>query len=96
MAFLEIDHVSKYFPSSSGNGQVCIFKDVTIKIDKGEFVTVIGHSGCGKSTLLNMVAGLDTMSEGGILLNGREVSGPGLESHGRLSELFVDAVDDGV
>jgi nitrate/nitrite transport system ATP-binding protein len=79
MAFLEIDHVSKYFPSSSGNGQVCIFKDVTIKIDKGEFVTVIGHSGCGKSTLLNMVAGLDTMSEGGIVLNGREVSGPGLD-----------------
>jgi nitrate/nitrite transport system ATP-binding protein len=79
MAFLDIDHVSKYFPSSSGNGQVCIFKDVTIKIDKGEFVTVIGHSGCGKSTLLNMVAGLETMSEGGILLNGREVSGPGLD-----------------
>ncbi|MDQ6735670.1 MAG: nitrate ABC transporter ATP-binding protein [Nitrospirota bacterium] len=79
MAFLEIDHVSKYFPSSSGNGKVCIFKDVTIKIDKGEFVTVIGHSGCGKSTLLNMVAGLETMSEGGILLNGREVSGPGLD-----------------
>jgi nitrate/nitrite transport system ATP-binding protein len=79
MAFLEIDHVSKYFPSSSGNGKVCIFKDVTIKIDKGEFVTVIGHSGCGKSTLLNMVAGLDTMSEGGIVLNGREVSGPGLD-----------------
>ena len=79
MAFLEIDHVSKYFPSSPGNGKVCIFKDVTIKIDKGEFVTVIGHSGCGKSTLLNMVAGLDTMSEGGIILNGREVSGPGLD-----------------
>ena len=79
MAFLEIDHVSKYFPSSAGNGKVCIFKDVTIKIDKGEFVTVIGHSGCGKSTLLNMVAGLDTMSEGGIILNGREVSGPGLD-----------------
>jgi nitrate/nitrite transport system ATP-binding protein len=79
MAFLDIDHVSKYFPSSSGNGKVCIFKDVTIKIDKGEFVTVIGHSGCGKSTLLNMVAGLDTMSEGGIVLNGREVSGPGLD-----------------
>lgn len=79
MAFLDIDHVSKYFPSSSGNGQVCIFKDVTIKIEKGEFVTVIGHSGCGKSTLLNMVAGLDTMSEGGVLLNGREVSGPGLD-----------------
>ncbi len=79
MAFLEIDHVTKYFPSPSGSGNVCIFKDATIKIDKGEFVTVIGHSGCGKSTLLNIIAGLETMSEGGILLNGREVSGPGLD-----------------
>jgi nitrate/nitrite transport system ATP-binding protein len=79
MAFLEIDHVSKYFPSPSGDGQVCVFKDVTIKIDKGEFVTTIGHSGCGKTTLLNIIAGLDTMSEGGILLSGREVSGPGLD-----------------
>ena len=79
MAFLEADHVSKYFPSPSGNGQVCIFKDVTIKIEKGEFVTTIGHSGCGKSTLLNLIAGLETLSEGGILLGGKEVSGPGLD-----------------
>lgn len=79
MAFLEIDHVTKYFPNSSGTGQVCIFKDATIKIDKGEFVTTIGHSGCGKSTLLNIIAGLETMTEGAIILNGREVSGPGLD-----------------
>jgi nitrate/nitrite transport system ATP-binding protein len=79
MAFLQIDNVSKYFPSSSGEGRVCVFKDVTIKIDKGEFVTVIGHSGCGKSTLLNIIAGLDEASEGGVLLGGREVSGPGLD-----------------
>jgi nitrate/nitrite transport system ATP-binding protein len=79
MAFLQIDHVSKYFPSPTGSGQVCIFKDVTIKIDKGEFVTTIGHSGCGKTTLLNIIGGLETMSEGGILLNGREVTGPGLD-----------------
>ncbi|MGH7231349.1 MAG: ABC transporter ATP-binding protein [Nitrospiraceae bacterium] len=79
MAFLEADHVSKYFPNPSGNGRVCIFKDVTIKIEKGEFVTTIGHSGCGKSTLLNIIAGLETLSEGGILLGGREVSGPGLD-----------------
>ena len=79
MAFLQIDHVSKYFSSPTGSGQVCIFKDVTIKIDKGEFVSTIGHSGCGKTTLLNIIAGLETMSEGAILLNGREVSGPGLD-----------------
>lgn len=79
MAFLQIDHVSKYFASPSGDGQVCVFKDVTIKIEKGEFVTVIGHSGCGKSTLLNIIAGLETPSEGGVLLGGRETSGPGLD-----------------
>ena len=40
---------------------------------------VIGHSGCGKSTLLNIIAGLETPSEGGVILNGREASGPGLD-----------------
>ncbi len=79
MAFLEIDHVTKYFLTPSGTGQVCVFKDVTIKIEKGEFVTTIGHSGCGKTTLLNIIAGLETMSEGGIILGGKEVSGPGLD-----------------
>lgn len=78
-SFLQIDHVSKFFPNPSGEGQVCVFTDVTIKIEKGEFVTVIGHSGCGKSTLLNMIAGLDAPSEGGILLSGREIAGPGLD-----------------
>jgi nitrate/nitrite transport system ATP-binding protein len=79
MAFLQIDHVTKYFPSHSGEGRVCIFQDVTIKIEKGEFVTTIGHSGCGKSTLLNIIAGLETATEGGVILSGREASGPGLD-----------------
>jgi nitrate/nitrite transport system ATP-binding protein len=79
MSFLQVDHVSKYFPSPTGGEPVCVFKDVTIKVDKGEFVTVIGHSGCGKSTLLNIIAGLETMTEGGVLLNGREITGPGLD-----------------
>jgi nitrate/nitrite transport system ATP-binding protein len=79
MSFLQIDHVTKYFPNPSGPGQVCIFRDATIKIEKGEFVTCIGHSGCGKSTLLNIIAGLETPTEGGVILNGREASGPGLD-----------------
>lgn len=79
MPYLQIDHVSKSFPSHTGDGDVCIFEDVTIKIDEGEFVTVIGHSGCGKSTLLNIIAGLETASEGGIILDGKEVVGPGLD-----------------
>jgi nitrate/nitrite transport system ATP-binding protein len=79
MTFLQVDHLSKYFVNPSGEGQFCVFKDVTIKIDQGEFVTTIGHSGCGKSTLLNIIAGLETPSEGGVLLTGREVVGPGLD-----------------
>ncbi|WP_447973012.1 ABC transporter ATP-binding protein [Nitrospira sp. Kam-Ns4a] len=79
MAFLEIDHVTKYFPNPSGAGRFCVFKDVTLKIEKGEFVTTVGHSGCGKTTLLNIIAGLETMTEGAIILGGKEVSGPGLD-----------------
>ncbi|MDE0405274.1 MAG: ABC transporter ATP-binding protein [Nitrospira sp.] len=71
--------MGKSFPSHSGNGTVCIFEDVTVKINKGEFVTVIGHSGRGKSTLLNIIAGLETPTEGGAILNGQEVTGPGLD-----------------
>lgn len=79
MSFLTIDHMSKYFPSHSGGGDVCVFRDITVKVEKGEFVTVIGHSGCGKSTLLNIIAGLESPSEGGAILNGQEVTGPGLD-----------------
>jgi nitrate/nitrite transport system ATP-binding protein len=79
MAFLQIDHMTKCFASPSGAGEVCVFKDVTVKIEKGEFVTTIGHSGCGKSTLLNIIAGLESATEGGVILNGREASGPGLD-----------------
>jgi nitrate/nitrite transport system ATP-binding protein len=46
-------------------------------MDKGEFITLIGHSGCGKSTVLSMVAGLNKISGGGIVLDGKEVSGAG-------------------
>jgi nitrate/nitrite transport system ATP-binding protein len=48
-------------------------------VTKGEFITTIGHSGCGKSTLLNIIAGFDKGSEGGIVLEGKEVDAPGLD-----------------
>jgi len=50
---------------------------IDLIIEKGEFVTLIGHSGCGKSTLLNLVAGLLVPTDGGIILAEREVAGPG-------------------
>jgi nitrate/nitrite transport system ATP-binding protein len=79
MAFLVVEKVSKYFPGSDGKGALCVFKDVHFNIDKGEFVTMVGHSGCGKTTLLNIIAGFETPDEGGIVLDGKEITDPGLD-----------------
>ena len=56
-----------------------IFREVTFTIDRGEFVCVIGPSGCGKTTILNILAGLETATEGEVVMDGREVSGPSLD-----------------
>jgi len=79
MAYLDIDHVTKHFPSPEGAGSVCVFRDVALGLEQGEFVTMVGHSGCGKSTLLNIIAGLERPSAGGIVLEGREVTRPGID-----------------
>ena len=54
-----------------------VLKDINLTIEKGEYVSIIGHSGCGKSTMLNIVAGLTTATSGGVLLEEREVNSPG-------------------
>src|SRR5260221_6809630 len=74
-AYLKVDHLSKTFTRGSQSTQV--LSDITLSIEKGEFVSIIGHSGCGKSTLLNIVAGLVPTTTGGVILEGREVNEPG-------------------
>ncbi len=74
---LEISQVGIEFPTD--NGSFRALQNVDLKIDKGEFVSLIGHSGCGKSTVLNIVAGLYQATEGGVILDGHEVSEPGPE-----------------
>ncbi|WP_455376055.1 ABC transporter ATP-binding protein [Kaarinaea lacus] len=72
---LELTQVSIEFPTPSGPFKA--LDKVELKIDKGEFVSLIGHSGCGKSTVLNIVAGLYQATEGGVILDGKEVNEPG-------------------
>jgi nitrate/nitrite transport system ATP-binding protein len=74
-AYLQVDHLSKTF--TRGAQETEVLHDVTLTIEKGDYVSIIGHSGCGKSTLLNIVAGLVPSTMGGVLLENREVSDPG-------------------
>ncbi|OZB36270.1 MAG: bacitracin ABC transporter ATP-binding protein [Halothiobacillus sp. 15-55-196] len=76
-AYLEISQVSIAFPTPTG--PFLALNGVDLKISKGEFVSLIGHSGCGKSTVLNIVAGLYQATQGGVILQGREVTEPGPE-----------------
>ncbi len=73
--YLILDNLTKTYPTP--RGPAIIVKDFNLRIKKGEFVCLIGHSGCGKSTVLSMVAGLNDITGGGIILAGRELVGPG-------------------
>lgn len=74
-SYLDITCLSKVYPTPKG--PAVIVKDFNLKMQPGEFVSIIGHSGCGKSTVLMMVAGLNPISSGGIVLAGKELTGPG-------------------
>src|SRR3954467_11521239 len=73
--FLEISQLGKIYETPKG--PAVIVEHFDLKIRKGEFVTLIGHSGCGKSTVLSMVAGLTDITNGGVILAGKEVVGAG-------------------
>ena len=72
--FLKIEKLGKAYQNDKP-----VFTNVSFNIDMGEFVCIIGHSGCGKTTILNVLAGLDTATEGYAFMDGREISGPSLE-----------------
>ena len=73
MSFLQIQGLAKRFKDAK------VFEGIDFEIERGEFVCIIGHSGCGKTTILNILAGLDSASDGVVLMDSREVAGPSLE-----------------
>ena len=74
---LEISSLTKTFPTPAGP-HVAV-RDFRASIQPGEMVALLGHSGCGKSTVLAIVAGLLDATEGGVMVDGREIDGPGLD-----------------
>ncbi len=69
--YLEFSQLHKAYPTPKG--PLTVVEDFELKLQKGEFVTLIGHSGCGKSTVLTMAAGLNEISKGAIILDGKHV-----------------------
>lgn len=75
MKYLDITGVGIEFDTNGTKFRA--LQNVNLRMDEGEFVSLIGHSGCGKSTVLNIVAGLHQATEGGVVLEGKEVTEPG-------------------
>lgn len=69
---IEIKNVDKFF--GEGENQVYVLKNISLTIDKGEFVAIIGQSGSGKSTLMNLLGCLDKASSGQYFIDGKDIS----------------------
>jgi nitrate/nitrite transport system ATP-binding protein len=76
-SFIEVQNAEMVFETKKGSFHA--LRDIRLTVDKGEFVTLIGHSGCGKSTLLNLIAGLLVPTRGVLLCDNREIAAPGPE-----------------
>jgi nitrate/nitrite transport system ATP-binding protein len=92
--FISIEGITKRFPAPGG-GATTVFQDLWLAMARGEFACIIGHSGCGKTTVLNILAGLDTPSDGTVIVDNQAIEGPSLDravifqSHALLPWLTV-------
>lgn len=73
--YVELFRLGKTYDTH--NGPVVIVEDFDLNLARGEYVSLLGHSGCGKSTVLTMIAGLNSITTGGVVIDGREIDGPG-------------------
>jgi NitT/TauT family transport system ATP-binding protein len=75
MAFIKAEKVRKAYSNGKGEELLALY-DFSMQVEENEFVSIVGPSGCGKTTFLLMVAGLESISGGDLLLEGRQVDGP--------------------
>jgi nitrate ABC transporter ATP-binding subunit len=75
MSYLKIENMEIAFKSIKG--KFVAVQDINLDIEKGQIISIIGHSGCGKSTIMNAIAGMTFPSRGRVVLNGKEIKGPG-------------------
>jgi nitrate/nitrite transport system ATP-binding protein len=75
--FIQVQNADMVFTTRKGRFHA--LRDINLEVQRGEFITLIGHSGCGKSTLLNLIAGLTLPTSGALICDGREIAAPGPE-----------------
>jgi nitrate/nitrite transport system ATP-binding protein len=75
--FIQVDGAEMVFTTKKGRFHA--LREIDLTVERGEFVTLIGHSGCGKSTLLNLIAGLTKPTAGTLICDNREIAAPGPE-----------------
>jgi nitrate/nitrite transport system ATP-binding protein len=76
--FISLEGIAKRYPAP-GDTTTTVFENLWLAMNRGEFTCIIGHSGCGKTTVLNILAGLDTPSEGAVIVDNQAIDGPSLD-----------------
>ena len=79
MVKLQIEHLTKHYWVEREDRDVPALSDVSFSVEDGEFLAIVGPSGCGKTSMLNIVAGLLPYEEGNVSLDGKKVTGPGID-----------------
>jgi NitT/TauT family transport system ATP-binding protein len=79
MKNLTIQNVSKTYFDPYAGANVTAVHDISLKVNQGEFISIVGPSGCGKTTLLNMIAGFLPISGGSINIDDKPIKGPGAD-----------------